>query len=94
MEYNQLFVHFVCFVNLLRPLQQLLDTLTGPARLIQKRNDKLLDFAAASQRMRTDAAATAAGLKGDRARDQAKTKTVRFRLYAYPGLRAVTFHQY
>jgi len=44
-----------------RPLQQLLDMLTGPSRLIQKRNDKLLDFAAGSQK-RNDA--TAAGGSG------------------------------
>ncbi len=46
---------------MVRPLQQLLDMLTGPSRLIQKRNDKLLDFAAGSQK-RNDV--TAAGGNG------------------------------
>jgi hypothetical protein len=73
--------------RVLRPLQQLLDTLTGPARLIQKRNDKLLDYAAASQRQRADAAVTAAaaGQRGDssKARDLARvTRTVRKQKHA------------
>jgi hypothetical protein len=62
----------------LRPLQQLLDTFTGPSRLIQKRNDKLLDFAAASQKRNDASAATpaAGGQKPDKSRDLGRPKTV------------------
>ena len=38
--------------RVLRPLQQLVDIFQGPVRLCQKRSDKLMDYTAASQKLK------------------------------------------